>query len=150
MRKFLISVAVLAALAAQAEAKPTARGAKAFLEKLYAPYEGTTAQPVTLAQPGKYYEAKLAQAIVAEAEAANKRGEAPELNGDPICDCQDYLPFKAKIAPMRLSGNRATTVVTFVNGRPQRLDIELIATKAGWRIYDIRTSNYRLRSLLKL
>ena len=88
--------------------------------------------------------------VVAEAEAANKRGEAPELNGDPICDCQDYLPFKAKIAPMRLTGNRAKTVVTFVNGRPQRLNIELIATKAGWRIYDIRTSDYRLRGLLKL
>ena len=150
MRAFLISVAALLPFAGQAVAKPTASGAKAFLEALYAPYQGKTAQPVTLASPAKYYEAKLAQAIVAEAEAANKRGEAPELNGDPICDCQDYLPFKAKIEPMRLSGNRAKTVVTFANGRPQRLDIELIATKAGWRIYDIRTSDYRLRGLLKL
>ena len=150
MRAFLLSVAALLPFATQAEAKPTASGANAFLEALYAPYQGKTAQPVTLGQPAKYYEARLAQAIVGEAQAANKRGEAPELNGDPICDCQDYLPFKAKIAPMRLKGNRVKTVVTFENGRPQRLDIELIATKAGWRIYDIRTSNYGLRSLLKL
>ena len=149
MRHFLITIAMLA-LGTQADARPTARGAKAFLEALYAPYEGTSAQPVTLAQPATYYEARLAAAIVAEADAANKRGEAPELNGDPICDCQDYLPFKAKIAPIRLTGNRAKTVVTFDNGRPQRLDIDLVATKAGWRIYDIRTSNYGLRSLLKL
>ena len=143
---FLIA---LVAMATPAGAKPTAAGAKAFLEALYAPYRGRAAQPVTLAQPTKYYEPALANAIVAEAAAANERGEAPELNGDPICDCQDYLPFKAKIAPMQLSGNRAKTVVTFANGRPQRLDIELIATKAGWRIYDIRTSDYRLRALLK-
>ena len=150
MRAFLVSFAALLGLAGQAEARPTASGAKAYLEALYAPYRAEGAQPVTLADPAKYYEAKLARAIVAEAEAANKRGEAPELNGDPICDCQDYLPFKAKIAPIRLSGNRAKTVVTFVNGRPQRIDVELIATKAGWRIYDLRTSNYGLRSLLKL
>ena len=68
----------------------------------------------------------------------------------PSATARTISPFKAKIAPMQLSGNRAKTVVTFVNGRPQRLEIELIATKAGWRIYDIRTSNYRLRSLLKL
>lgn len=150
MRKFVLSVAALLPFAAQAEAKPTASGARAFLEGLYAPYQGRTAQPVTLGQPTKYYEAKLARAIIAEAEAANKRGEAPELNGDPICDCQDYLPFKAAIAPIRLKGNRAETVVTFDNSRPKRLEIELIATRAGWRIYDIRTSDYGLRGLLKL
>ena len=150
MRPYLLSLAALLTFATPAEAKPTASGARAFLEALYAPYRGNGAQPVTLGQPARYYEAKLAQAIVAEAAAANSRGEAPELNGDPICDCQDYLPFQAKIAPMRLRGTRAKTVVTFENGRPQRLDIELIATKAGWRIYDIRTSNYRLRRLLKL
>jgi hypothetical protein len=150
MRQALVFALAIGSIAAQASAKPNAAGARAFLEALYAPYQGTTAQPVTLQQPEKYYEARLARAIVAEAEAANRRGEAPELHGDPICDCQDYLPFKAKIAPLRLSGNRATTVVTFENGRPQRLDINLIATKAGWRIYDIRTGNHRLHSLLKL
>ena len=150
MRTTLLSVAALLALAAPAKAKPNASGAKAFLEALYAPYRGRTAQPVTLQQPARYYEAKLAQAIVAEAEAANQRGEAPELNGDPICDCQDYLPFTAKIAPVRVTGNRAQTVVTFDNGRPVRLEVELIATKSGWRIYDIRTDDHGLRELLKL
>jgi Protein of unknown function (DUF3828) len=150
MRPLLLSVAALLPFAGQAEAQPTASGARAFLEALYAPYEGRTAQPVTLARPAEYYEAKLARAIIAEAAAANQRGEAPELNGDPICDCQDYLPFKAAIAPIRLKGNRAETVVTFDNSRPKRLEIELVATKAGWRIYDIRTSDYRLRGLLKL
>ena len=150
MRQFLGMAMIVGALATPAGAKPTAGGARAFLEALYAPYQSTTAQPVTLEQPTKYYEAGLAQAMLAHFEEAKKRDEAPELNGDPICDCQDYEPFKAKIAPMRLSGSRAQTVVTFVNGRPQRLDIDLIATKAGWRIYDIRTSDYGLRRLLKL
>ena len=150
MRHNVGFVLALAALAGPAGARPTADGARAFLETLYAPYRGASAQPVTLQSPAEYYEPKLAQAIIAEAAAANSRGEAPELNGDPICDCQDYLPFEAKIAPVRLRGNRAKTVVTFENGRPQQLDIELIATRAGWRIYDIKTGNYRLRGLLKL
>ena len=149
MRLFLISIAALG-LSVQAEAKPTASGAKAYLEALYAPYRGQTAQPVTLAEPAKYYEARLARAIIAEAAAANARGEAPEFNGDPICDCQDYVPFTARIAPVRLKGNRASTLVTFDNGRPKRLEVDLVATKAGWRIYDIRTSDYGLRKLLKL
>ena len=150
MRLFLISIAALMGFSAPAGAKPTASGAMAYLEALYAPYRGQTAQPVTLAEPAKYYEVRLARAIIAEAAAANARGEAPELNGDPICDCQDYVPFTAIIAPIGLQGNRASTVVTFDNGRPKRLEIDLVATKAGWRIYDIRTSDYGLRKLLKL
>lgn len=149
--RFAVGLALaLSAVATSAEARPTAAGAKAFLDALYAPYQGRTAQPVTLQQPAKYYEAKLAQAILAHFEEAKKRDEAPELNGDPICDCQDYEPFKAKIAPIRIKGNRANTVVTFRNGRPQRLDVDLIATRAGWRLYDIRTRDYGLRRLLKL
>jgi hypothetical protein len=150
MRRFLGLALAIGSIATPAFAKPTAGGARAFLEALYAPYQGRTAQPVTLKHPAKFYEAKLAAAIIADAEEANKRDEAPELNGDPICDCQDYLPFKARIDPIRLNGNRATTVVTFDNSRPQRLEIELIATKAGWRIYDIKTSDYGLRALMKL
>ena len=89
MRQLWGLALAIGAIAAPADAKPGAAGARAFLEALYAPYQGRTAQPVTLGQPAKYYETRLAQAIVAEAEAANKRGEAPVLNGDPICDCQD-------------------------------------------------------------
>ena len=150
MRPFLLSVAALLPLAAPAEARPTAAGARAFLERLYAPYRGQAAQPVTLEKPASFYEARLARAMIAHFKDAKRRDEAPELNGDPICDCQDHEPFTARIAPIRLNGNRASTVVTFVNGRPQRLDIELIATRAGWRIYDIRTGGHGLRSLLKL
>ncbi len=133
-----------------AGARPTAAGAEAFLAGLYKPYRAAAAEAVTLKQPDRYFEAKLARAIIADAAAAAKRGEVPELNGDPICDCQDYTPFQAAIGPVQIKGNRAEATVRFDNTRPQRLQYTLIATKAGWRIHDIRTSDFRLRGLYKL
>ena len=150
MRPYLLLSLALLPLVSPAAAKPTAAGAEAFLAGLYKPYARQSAEAVTLKQPVKYFEARLARAIIADAAAAAKLGEVPELNGDPICDCQDYVPFQATIGPVQIKGNRAEATVRFDNTRPQRLQYTLIATKAGWRIYDIRTSDYRLRGLYKL
>lgn len=150
MRRIVGLVMAFVVIAGPAAARPGADGAKRFLQTLLDPYQGTSAQPVTLADPGRYYEARLAQAIVAEAAAANRRGEAPALNGDPICDCQDYIPFRAAIGPVRLRGNRAEATVRFDNGRPRVLRFSLVATRQGWRIRDIDSGDSSLRALYKL
>jgi hypothetical protein len=151
MRLFLLFALALVPVGGSAYAKPTASSAKAFLESLYVPYRAEPTKVVdALQRPDLYFEAGLVRAMQRDSDEAAKLGEVPQLDGDPICDCQDYIPFKAAIGPVKVKGNRAQAVVTFDNARPQRLEYELIATRAGWRIYDIKTSDYRLRSLLKL
>ena len=139
-----------AALSVPASAKPTASGARTFLTKLYVPYRtAIQAEPPSLKDPALYYEAGLARMIVADSAEAAKRGEVPNLDGDPICDCQDYEPFKAAIGPVSLKGNRAQADVTFTNFAPKRLRFELVATSEGWRIYDIVSDGHSLRGMFR-
>ena len=151
MRAFAIVALASLPFASAAEAKPTATSARAFIEKLYRPYQAEPTQVVdVLKRPELYFEARLVAAMKADNAAAAKRGEVPQLDGDPICDCQDYIPFKPTLSPIKISGNRAQASVRFNNGSERELDYTLIATKRGWRIYDIRTRDYGLRGLYKL
>lgn len=151
MRLPLILVLALLPSAASAPAKPTASSAKAFIEALYVPYRAEPTKVVdALERPELYFESKLVKAMAADSAAAAMRDEVPMLDGDPICDCQDYIPFKPAIGPITLKGNRADATVRFNHGSERELHYRLIATKAGWRIYDIRTRDYSLRGLYKL
>lgn len=151
MRQLFGLALAAVAVGAPVEAKPTAAGAEAFLAGLYKPYQAEPTQVAdVLKRPDLYFEARLVQAMRADNAAAAKRGEVPLLDGDPICDCQDYNPFRPTIGPITLSGNRADATVRFDNGSPRELRYRLIATRKGWRIVDIRTSDYSLRGLYKL
>lgn len=151
MHALAIAALVSLPFAAVADARPTATGAKVFIENLYRPYQSEPTQVVdALKRPELYFEERLVSAMKADNAAAAKRGEVPQLDGDPICDCQDYIPFRPTIGPIKLGGNRARTAVRFNNGSERQLDYTLIATRKGWRIYDIRTRDYSLRGLYKL
>lgn len=146
----MIATVLIAALAASApaEARPTPADAKAFLTALYLPYRTNTyIKDGPLEQPQRYFEAELAKRIIADSKEAEAKGDAPNLNGDPICDCQDYEPFVATIGPVRVKGNRADAEVTFTNHEKQRLQYRLIATRSGWRIYDIVSDGHSLRGM---
>ena len=151
MRPTFVLALALLSLAGSAQAGPTAASAKAFLEALYVPYRAEPNKVVdALERPELYFESKLVKAMAADSSAAAKRDEVPMLDGDPICDCQDYIPFTPSIGPITLKGNRADATVRFNHGSERELHYRLIATKAGWRIYDIRTRDYSLRGLYKL
>jgi hypothetical protein len=151
MRPTLFAALALLPLAGSAQAKPTASSAKAFLEALYVPYRAEPTKVVdALERPELYFESALVKAMSADSAAAAQRNEVPMLDGDPICDCQDYIPFRPAIGPIRLNGNRADATVRFNNGSERELQYRLIATKNGWRIHDIRTRDYSLRGMYKL
>ena len=138
-------------VASPVAAKPTAASAEAFLARLYKPYQAEPTQVVdVLKRLDLYFEAKLVQAMRADNAAAAKRDEVPLLDGDPICDCQDYIPFRPTIGPVKLSGNRADVTVRFNSDGERELHYRLIATRRGWRIFDIRTREDSLRGLYKL
>jgi hypothetical protein len=151
MRFLSLLTLLLLATAQPVAAKPTAAGANAFLTVLYRPYRTSgmnASEP--LEKPASYFEAKLAAAISADSRDAAKRGEVPNLDGDPICDCQDYEPFKAVIGIISVKGNRAEADVRFTNFEEKRLHYRLIATSKGWRIYDIvLPDGHSLRGMFK-
>jgi hypothetical protein len=119
-------------------------GPEAFLRHLYAPYVAgdTTADPTGKPAP-TIFDARLTALI--RRDQANAHGEVGALDGDPICDCQDFGPLKAlsiKIQPLgphrALGPHRVKASVRFINlNTATALTYELTRTGAGWRVTDI-------------
>jgi hypothetical protein len=151
MRRFLFPLLALLPVPALAESKSDEASARAFIEALYVPYRAEPTKVVdVLERPELYFDAALVAAMKADNAAAAKRREVPLLNGDPICDCQDYIPFEPTVGPVTFDGKSAQATVRFNNGRERELHYRLTATPAGWRIHDIRTGDESLRGLYKL
>src|SRR5262245_38727285 len=91
MKNFLMTVAGLLACAAfagpaGAQTSDTA-GAEKFLRGVYAHYRDSNA-PAPEIKDEDIYDAPLLALMAADSEAAD--GEVGYLDGDPMCDCQDY------------------------------------------------------------
>lgn len=76
--------------------------------------------------------------------------EAPELDGDPFTDSQEY-PTRFSVGAARVVGARATVPVRFSDGyRSYRVSYQLLRTSGRWRIDDVSSQNGRsLRALLR-
>lgn len=142
-------VLLLGALPLGAQAQPQ-QSAQAFLEALYAPYraKSDTGQPYTEAE--HFFEPTLAAAMQRDYELAQKNGVPPTLNGDPFVDAQEWNISNLSIHAA-VSGEQATGMVSFVNfNQKKTLAVELVQTKAGWRIADIAGAGGSLRALYKV
>ena len=76
--------------------------------------------------------------------------EAPEINGDPFTDAQEY-PTQFELEPASVQAGRAEVPVRLRNdGRQWQLTLELLRIGANWRIDDVRYEDgTRLRALLE-
>ena len=136
-------------LAAQAQ-QPAQQTAQAFLENLYAPYRAKSfsGQPYTQAE--RFFEPTLAAAMQRDYQIAQKNGVPSTLNGDPFVDGQEWEVTNLSIRAAA-SGEQATGIVSFVNFKQKKtLAVELVQTKAGWRIADIAGAGGSLRALYKV
>jgi hypothetical protein len=142
-------VLLLGALPLGAQAEPQ-QSAQAFLEALYAPYRArsVTGQPYTDAE--RFFEPTLVAAMQRDYQLAQKNGVPPTLNGDPFVDAQEWDVSDLSIQAA-VSGGQATGMVSFVNFKQKKtLAVELVQTKAGWRIADIAGAGGSLRALYKV
>ncbi|HEX6661093.1 MAG TPA: DUF3828 domain-containing protein [Sphingomicrobium sp.] len=132
---------VLAAAAAQPAETP-----RQFLARVYAQYRHSNFSP--LERPERYFSPALTAAIREDSRLA--KGEVGALDGDPLCDCQDYGRLSANIRSLQQSGPTATArvLVTLGPKDTRNLRLSLVQTRSGWRVNDV-IDPYG-RSLLKV
>jgi hypothetical protein len=117
-----------------------AASADAFVRGLYAAYHG--AGPDYLGrQAGTVFAPPLLRLIRRDA-AATPAGDAPDLDGDPICDCQDsggLMLVDVKIKGG--AGGRAVATASFRIAADRRaVKLDLAAVQGHWRVSDIHTA----------
>jgi hypothetical protein len=115
--------------------------ARAFVDTLFAAY-AKDGEPNLFAKPAETFEPELAAAIAKLDERTEKTGTiGASQEADPICACQDYGDVSHSIDSVAIDGTKAKAVVTFTNfGKSEKRTLDLVATPAGWRIFDIDTT----------
>jgi len=132
--------------AAAPAAADSAAAAKAFLEGLYAHYKassstGTTWAPMD-ANVKEVFDADMVALLEADTKAL--KGELGEIDGDWLCDCQDWGSLSADITILSASPTaaKAASVIrdTQIKDEAAKRDtFDLVKTPAGWRIHDMGT-----------
>jgi Protein of unknown function (DUF3828) len=123
---------LLAAAAAQAAETPSA-----FIRRIYAGYVDQNYDP--LRRMDRIFAPPLVAAIREDARLAH--GEVGYLDGDPLCDCQDWAKIGATIRNLTQPTKHsavATVRLTYGTGdAPRDLKLQLVQTPAGWRVADV-------------
>jgi hypothetical protein len=121
-----------------ASSGPDITTARHFLESLYANYrvdgEGVPNQTV---KDVDVYDPSLLVLMHANQQAAGD-GEVGYLDGDPLCDCQDFDIRAVKFDFKAVGKNQLVATVMFHNlDRDTTLRLALRFTSRGWRVADV-------------
>lgn len=147
-RSVLRRIFFLAALSALPfEAHGQALSADTFVRGIYMPYLGEDFKGQPFWQVSRFFAPELARAIEDDMREARRRGEVPKLDGDPFLDAQDWY-IKDLAISVKADGPRAVGNVSFENlGRQIWITLDLVQTRAGWRIADIKAPSGSLSAL---
>jgi len=86
---------------------------------------------------GQYFSDHLTQLYVQD--QIDAKGEVGRMEADPLYYAQDFEITDFKIGEPSRTKDGVVVVVTFRNiKKPCHVDFDLIETKAGWRVSDIR------------
>lgn len=142
----LLSVGMAGAALAQDGREPASMPAQAqqaeaqqFLRHVYAHYYANA--PVHPQKDADIYDDSLLALMRANTQA-HPADEVPYLDGDPLCDCQDYGDDfdmrQAKFIFKPADDGQLEAAVTFSNqGQRTTLRLLLRHTAHGWRIADV-------------
>lgn len=135
MRASLLLAACAALLAAPPALAQDAASAKAFVAGLYGAYHGQG--PDVFGKLAKQvFSPRLLGLIRRDERLAH--GEVGALDGDPICNCQDFEIKDVRVEAALSGPGRAQATARFRNfGKPQTVRLDLVAADGGWRIDNI-------------
>jgi Protein of unknown function (DUF3828) len=115
--------------------------ASAFVTAIYANYKGKNAKGIRLdteANIRRYFEPSLATLMIKDQKNAARRHDAPNLDGDPFVDAQDWDIAAFDIAVTDTVNNAASVTVKFRNAdTPTVVVLDLVKTGNDWRVGDI-------------
>lgn len=136
----ILATALLATPAAAAE--PDVAAAKAFVARLYAAYSPDRPAPNYVGrQAPQVFTPELVK-LMRRSVALTPKGDVPPLDGDPICDCQDFEISAVAVKVAARDAQHARAEVTFKNfGEPQTATLDLVAVSGQWRVADVHTAN---------
>lgn len=133
-RAGLAAIALLAALPAKAQ---DAGQAKAFVEGLYAAYARTPGPDWIGKQASEVFSPALLDLLKRDA-ARTPAGEVGTLDGDPICNCQDYEIRQVAVTVKPGAVGKAVATASFTNfGEKQTVALDLVWAGGRWRVDDI-------------
>ena len=140
-RRTLIIAAGIAWVGIAMPAIAADAAAVAFVTAIYAAYKGKDAKGIPLdgdAAIRRYFEPSLAALISKDQKAAARRHDAPNLDGDPFVDAQDWDIAAVDIAVTDTANNAARATATFKNGdTPTTVVLDLVKINNDWRVSDI-------------
>ena len=145
IRYLLVAGLVVMSGAARAQSLPEAQS---FVTELYSAYQR---------QPGPDYLGKqIAQvfapdlvALIKREAASVPKGDVGALDGDPICDCQDWQISKVEVTVSAPTPGAASAEVRFQNaGEPRQVRLDLVPVQGHWRVGDVHTPD--MPSLAKM
>ncbi len=140
----VLAGAVLASVPARAS---DLAGARAFVAWIYSHYpksgQANRFDPLG-SEAARIFHPSLIDLVKADERVGDD--QAPDLDGDPLCDCQDNSGMIFTVRSVRASEfSRATaTVIRRDMGDPtggETITLDLAQTGGGWRVYDIETKD---------
>ena len=149
------SAASPAAVAAATSAAPPtgqpAADAKAFLEGLYAHYKSAkdhSFSPMDAAAR-EVFDPELIQLMADDSKVL--KGEVGAIDGDFLCDCQDYETINATVAVQSATPTTAKATADFkVFDQTHHNSFDLVNVNGAWRIHDVTEAGQpSLRTMLR-
>ena len=139
MRTGFVALAALLAIAGAAQAQSLA-DARGFVAGLYNAYAHS--QPNYLGRRARQIFSPRLLGLIRK-DARDAHGEVGALDGDPICDCQDWGQTGVEhLDVMPRGAGHARAAVRFRNlGRTTDLTLDLVSVGGRWRIDDIHTTD---------
>ncbi|HEY0647633.1 DUF3828 domain-containing protein [Phenylobacterium sp.] len=113
--------------------------AKAFVTGLYAAY-GKDPGPDYIGRQAKQVWSPAMLALMRREAASTPKDEVGALDGDPICNCQDYEITSVDVRVTQTGPTTARADVFFVNlGRRQLVSLDLVLLGRRWRVDDVHS-----------
>jgi hypothetical protein len=140
MRRLMLGL-VLAGWPLMAHAQSLA-DADAFTRRLYAAY-AHNGEPDYLGPMAPRVFSPRLLGLIRRDERLTPKGDAPELDGDPICDCQDPGGMgRLRIEVASAGPGRATAKVRFrLDTEPRALTLDLVSVQGQWRVDDVHSKD---------
>ena len=113
--------------------------AKAFLDSLYAHYK--TSKNNSFSPMGdnvaQVFDADTIKLLADDTKAL--KGELGEIDGDYLCDCQDFETITATVAVQAATPATAKATADFmVFDQKHHNEFDLVKVNGAWRVHDVR------------